>query len=427
MTHFGDEFCEAWRLPRAPFSCDRGRDLTGVILWPSSAVLDSDLSSPWRFEGPGEWRDWANPSVVESLAQDAGPSSVLTAGGERSYPSLGLGELNEAIGAWFSGVGGGGAGVDAVVLIRMLAVMEALVAHWRFELDAAHDLWRSGLGFVVVPGGNLDTLLWIAWRYAHAASVELVRTARAGAGIRRWQSVGERLWASAHGLGRCPGYPLDPTQDEADRRMRIGGRTVYVWGTGHVRVAAEQVVRWLGSARTLLITDTHLTRIRIRALDRARGPRAKAMARNHNFEAYRRVVLHALEASVLALRLVGHVAWQLDEWRLAWTARKPRSSDPVHNLNSLTLALEPIAESDERALDGLFVEACRSGSVPVEWLMAGERMLHGRWLVHAPFAAMAIWGVFPGDPDEPRRYGRYLPPGARLLPVREPPPSNAGP
>ena len=96
---------------------------------------------------------------------------VQRSGGADSYKAV-----TRVIRDWFS--------LDArlrmvgnpTILTRILSVVHAAASPDLLSGDYVfdHGVWAQAQ-LVPVPGGNLDTLLWLAWRYVHAFASEGVR------------------------------------------------------------------------------------------------------------------------------------------------------------------------------------------------------------------------------------------------------------
>ena len=325
---------------------------------------------------------------------------VQRSGGADSYKAV-----TRVIRDWFS--------LDArlrmvgnpTILTRILSVVHAAASPDFLSGDYVFDHGvRAQPQLVPVPGGNLDTLLWLAWRYVHAFAVEGLR-------------LSERLDAAPDGLaaatliydfitpaGAVPGHDLALA---GNRRLSDDEISLWPGPLSAVRSPLRNTLRTLRRGTLRAVPETPSGGRVSRGVFEYEPP-TTVDAQHMNYHTYCEAAGDVFSSLVTVLRMVGHIAAVGRrlvcplEPRIGLAYGVPEAFD-VKNLSRrwavcATLLREIIAYPAD-LLDGHFIDSASHTGLPEAFWALVERTSCAWVSDHAWFANAAVWGTVPGDPD----------------------------
>ena len=394
--------------PERPFAFAPPESLISRFLCPVPAGLpDVTAWPPWRVR-PEDFSD----AVLEARARV-----------QRDAGSLGYAATTQLIRAWFSDFDGAHGFIgNATVLTRILSVIRAISVGERFRGDMFFEFLAGARPRVVpVPGGNLDTLIWLAWRYVHAFSASAFELADELPAHTDGVTAATALFDFITRAGTVPAHDFARA---GDHRVRDEELALWPGPPSDLRVPVRGAVRKLGGAVQRAMGDVADRRRTGHALYAFVKPDSSD-ARKYNFRAYCEVAAHVLDAVVTLLRIVGHVAalgrrivCPLEKRvGLEYGAPVPFRVDQIAKRWSVCAkVLRDVADVEESILDGRFVESARvAGVEPWYWALAESDALD--WVDEYAWVGVALeWGILPGETDNIQRAGpRCIPTHAGLL------------
>ena len=371
--------------PSDPFAASRSGELFGVLVLPRPPLAPRG--------GPGAGDDGAD-RIAWLEAPVARPE----------YGAESLGDLRARLAGFFGADPSSPAGFDLAFVARFWSVLDVLSSPWSYRARGAEALSHLDSVFTPVPGHALDTLLWATWRYCQLAARELLDLADAmdaGDGTRVGQveaslDVGDQV--PAYDLGCWGGDPSAPPRLE--RRVR------YAWGSLGLKPAVLGAVRQLYQARAVAgvpgaasPAKENRTRARMKRPGRPIDSSQGYWMRAANFRTYQWASTRVLGAVVIVLRVVLHVRWCAANEGPGSAASWRRLVDP----------LEPLLDTGASDLEAFFFDARAVGDIPWAWLRASQERFRTWLVMHGSGALLRVWGVEPGEPDGPRRWGRIGP------------------
>ena len=319
---------------------------------------------------------------------------------------------------------------DTTTLTRVLSVLAEVTLPGVHPGWRHNDFMRTMLWMCVVPRGNLDTLLWLAWRLCCAFAQRVEALGKSLKQVNDVDKIDEQIKQETAGMGICPAHDFGRTmagEFEGGKENQVG---VPLWpGSSAVRMAERAVrlmVRATSSARALNVRQSRSMAYAMRVVHNPRPssgrPKDNSKALVHNMYVYRHACADILEAVVTALRVCGSAAarsWQFRHPEDTSLGQHPIGFSPVRSAQAradawkgVMACLKPLADADPHMLDYHFpVAFCESG-LPFEWLAYCEADLWRRWQRMAWIGTALAWGVLPGDMDSPRFCGAYHPPDA---------------
>ena len=404
-------------------------------------ICQSDL--PWSFRPAGL-------AVVGSVVMPVDPKQRRAIGPEppagaypldwKSWlaqrdtvpmPQPSFAELRAAVSTWFTHIAPRiDMLADTTTLTRVLSVLAEVTLPGVHPGSMYNDYARTLLWMCVVPRGNLDTLLWLAWRLCSAFARRVDACAEALQRVNDVREIDEKIKQATAGMGICPAHDFGRTmagEFEGGKENQVG---VPLWpGTSAVRMAERAVrlmVRATRSARALNVRQSRSMAYAMRVVHDPRPssgrPKDHSKALAHNLYVYRHACADILEAVVTALRVCGSAAarsWQFRHPEDTRLGQHPVGFSPVRSAQARAEAwkgvmacLKPLADADPNMLDHHFPVAFRESGLPFEWLEYCEADLWRRWQRMAWIGTALAWGVLPGDMDSPRFCGAYHPPDA---------------
>ena len=315
---------------------------------------------------------------------------------------------------------------DSTTLTRVLSILEEIshVSPQSKLLLMKYNYDRMVTGFTPIPGGNLTTLLWIAWRFC----IQFARVMpRMPEDLQSAEHLSEFVRNARNNISCTGGCPAHWFVKECDPRKT--GTSPYLWGTRSVgRVARAAIARVKRGVENSRVVRPHIGRSRrysMRALPRKKSSLCTlSMSREdlltHNFNAYRLSATDILVGVSTLLRITGHTKYRLH--RLL----QPNSSSFQHiNLenfsrprtirqlarhwNDIVEPLQPVARTPDNLLNEHFFTSYRDAGVPLMWYYMRESELEVVWDRYLPYTLYRVWGIGPGAPDSLRKAGRYAP------------------
>ena len=277
--------------------------------------------------------------------------------------------------------------------VRALATVVPLCggAGWT-DYDATWGVLRGGGVVMPVPGGDLDAWAVHGWRYAGLVARDVLRVVRGLNENMRVGAIHAAVLEGAQGMGRTPAFAMGEwARRGVEWPKDEKGKTLYVWG---VRDRSTTAVR-VAKAFTKIVYD-----------------QTKPVAERSQGEGgYAREAAIFLATAGRALRMVGHVVWEIDRWA---SKRVVTPKEAIREVKRVVACLDPIAMAPiDRAPLLLHEEAARR-RVNLRYVAAGERLFDQIWWRFVHETLSREWGVEPGDGDHPGRCGGYFPPGAKL-------------
>ena len=323
-----------------------------------------------------------------------------------------LATVSALIASWFSDLDGDPfvAG-NAATLTRVLSVLDAVCLPEPLRGDAIFDFgFLTRPRFVPVPGGNVDTLLWLAWRYVWALAVA-VRDLDVALGAHHDPArAAQAAFEFVSLCGTVPGHDFVRAADRAvsDDDLVLSRDPLYRW--------KRSVARDVNLLRRALLSGRRRDSVP-RGVHRGRYPLVDVTdqaSRRHNFLGFSFSAAEALSSVVSLLRLMGHpvalarrLVCPLDKC-VGVEYGSPGLPDLV-SLRKLfstwSTMVEPIVDFPVDSLDGHFVRSGRDCDLdPSAWALAERDM--ARWVgMYAWYGVALRWGIFPGDPDSFERAG----------------------
>ena len=317
---------------------------------------------------------------------------------------------------------------NVATLTRIFAVLGAITLPSRSGGDLYLDYSKWCYPRLVLnPGGNLATLVWLAWRYIHGYAVEYERVLVDVLAHEDLDTACDALFAFVSAAGTVPAH--DPTL-AADRSLP--DQQVLLWPKEFARsdLLVRSRVRRLQRATDLGLGRTrrgvaaspfsYLDAGSLPVGDSESDPEFAQLLNDHAFVLRRNYLGYAdaaamVFAAVLDLLLVvGHFTAVMRRYLCPYEPRigLDEGPGPVPSVSALRrflprfrTPLRYIRQAPASLLDGHFV-ACAS-RVPISpeyWLALEGDMVE--WVNHvAPLAVTAAWGVLPGEPDSLQRAG----------------------
>ena len=378
------------------FLCPAPEGAPGVTNWPTWRVRPEDFSD-------------AGLDARARVQRDAG--------------SLGYVGTTRLVRTWFSHSGGAHRFIgNATILTRILSVIRAISVADRFQGDYSFEYRaRAHPRVVPVPGGNLDMLVWLAWRYVHAFSKAALELADVLPAHTDGLAAATALFDFITRAGTVPAHDFARAGN-----LRLSDEEVALWPGSQslLRGPVRGAVRQLGGAVQRAMGDSAARRRGGNALFNFAEPDSTA-ARQYNFLAYCEAAAHVLDAVVTLLRVVGHVA-ALGRRIVCPLERRvgmeygtpaPFDVDQIAKRWSVCArVLRDVVEVEESILDGRLVDSARvAGVEPWYWAMTEHHALG--WLDEYAWIGVALeWGILPGEPDNIQRAGpRCIPTHAGIL------------
>ena len=399
---------------RRPFALAPSQSLIGFLLSP---LYPGHADFP-RTDVPYSSPDYFAPGYLDHVR------AWRTGAGSLPASDLSYDGVTRIVRRWFSDpddlhrpIG------NATMLTRVLSVLHAISSPDHHCGDHFFDYERAATPrCAVAPGGNLDNLMWLAWRYVHAFSTE------AGALADRLDVV--RDDATALGMlndfvmraGCVPGYDFARAAD-----LSLAHEDLLLWPEAtpfsHLRRVVTREVRSLGRgmARGFPVSPRSRQSHRLYVVDPAQTDVPGLL--DVNFVAYASACLAVLSALVELLRVVGHVAAVAR--RLVYPRHNrlglPFLSEAITDAPRLARAFRPcatlvseIASLDAGLFDTHFLDsAAGSGVQPSVWSVA--EYATAIWFhENAWYGLLLAWGLAPGDADNMQRAGWCIPPPGGL-------------
>ena len=325
--------------------------------------------------------------------------------------------ISALIASWFSDLDGELmlAG-NATTLTRILAVFDVVSVTDRLGGDAIFDFGlMTRQRFVPVPGGNVDTLVWLAWRYVWAVAAA-VRDFDVALRAHYDPAVAAQAAFDLVSLcGTVPGHDYVRAADRSvpDDDLVLWSGPRYLWKRSVVsQLKLLQGALGRGRRRASLPSGVH--RGRYSLVDPV-----DSLARMQNFLGFGLSAAEVLSCIVGLLRVVGHVVAEarrllcpLDK-RVGVDYGAPGIPDLAvlrKSCRSWTTTLKSVLDVPLDSLDGHFVRSGRDCGLDGYMWALTERDT-ARWLgMYAWYGVALGWGIFPGDPDSLQRAGpRCLP------------------
>ena len=343
-------------------------------------------------------------------------------------------DLCAASNTWFTHIAPGTAMPgDTTTLTRVLSVLAEVALPGMHPGWWHNDYLRTMLLMCVVPRGNLDTLLWLAWRLCCAFAQRVEACGESLKWMNDVDEIDEKIKRATAGMGICPAHDFGRTAaGEFEGKEKHEG-WVPLWPkTSAVRIAKRAVrlmERATSSAHALNVRQSRSRAYAMRVVHDPRPssgrPKDSSRALAHNLYVYRLACADILEAIVTALRVCGSAAarsWQFRHPEDTRLGQHPVGFSSVRSAQARAEAwkgamacLKPLAAADPHMLDYHFPAAFRGSGLPFEWLALGEADLWRRWQRMAWIGTALAWGVLPGEVDSPRFCGAYRPPDAPPL------------
>ena len=344
-------------------------------------------------------------------------------------PDLGYSGVTRMLRFWFSDPDDTHLPVgNATLLARVLSVQYAIASHRDFTGDDFFDQDRRvHPRFIVPPGGNMDTLVWLAWRYVHAFATEAVVLAE------RLAKVSDDAEAARLVLDFVTPAATIPGEDFArGADLTIAHRDLLLWPKASpisaLRNVSRGVVRQLRRALACGSVDPGPRNRRpylLHLVDPGPGDDPDLLAAN--LHAYGAACLDVLGCVVQLLRIVGHLGAVAR--RLVFPRNNrvgiPFATDAIIDAGRLARAWSPCAtiasqilEVDAGVLDTHFMDsAAQTGLGPRVWPVVEHD--GAMWFHQNAWYGLALaWGIVPGDPDNLQRAGWCIPPpGGHYFPA----------
>ena len=311
---------------------------------------------------------------------------------------------------------------NPVVLTRLLTVLHALGSpeplqgDYLFERDV-----RCHPRVVPVPGGNLDMLIWLAWRYMHAFAFEGVALVDKLEAESDSLAAATLLFKLVTPAGTVPGHDFPRA---INRSVPEAAIALWPGPVSAMRPSMISAVRLLGRGVRTGRVD-HPSGQRMRGALYSYVKPVGVDERTWNYLAYCRAARDVLQAVVELLRLVGHI--------VALGRRMVCPLTPYIGMDYGTPGLcpaAPLAEDwgvcatllrevlklDATLLDGHFIDSAAPTGVE-NWFWAVNERACGEWFNEYAWVAVATeWGIVPGEVDTMQRAGpRCSAPGSGML------------
>ena len=337
-------------------------------------------------------------------------------------------DVCKGISQWLSHTpasGGTAVAGGPTLLTRILSVLCEVALPTVHPGAPDHDYLRSQIGFCPVPGGNLDSLLRLAWRF----SVQLARHLRTQHSVlSQCTDVGRFEALLGEVFVHATPMPAHDYSSRSDELPLWAGSSLQ----RAVRAACRQVERAVVCARR---ADAKTARGRVYSMRecsaRGMGPSTAELARatRQNFLAYRMAAEDLLEGVTALLRACGTASartWQILHPQdpvmgppsMAFVSNGP-VSQRVRAWHRAVEFLDPVADQDPALLDGHLCASYAEAYVPFSWYVHCENALAGRWRDFAWIGTGLAWGVLPGEADAPHFAGRFRP-SAGAAPILDP-------
>ena len=313
---------------------------------------------------------------------------------------------------------------NPVVLTRLLTVLHALGSpeplqgDYLFERDV-----RCHPRVVPVPGGNLDMLIWLAWRYMHAFAFEGVALAEKLDAESDSLAAATLLFKLVTPAGTVPGHDFPRA---INRSVPEADIALWQCSVSRLRDRVREAVSLLSGAvaEGLDLFDDSSGR----RLGRPRFVYVKpddVDARTWNYLAYCRAARDVLHAIVKLLRLVGHIVALGRRMVCPLTPYIGMDYGTPGLCSAAQLAkrwgvcvtlLREVLKADATLLDGHFIDSAAPTGVE-NWFWAVNERACGEWFNEYAWVAVATeWGIVPGEVDTMQRAGpRCSAPGSGML------------
>ena len=395
--------------PQRPLACAPPDALISVFLCPAPA--GHPAARPLEFGGVHP--DYFSERILTVRA------AVQRRDDVHSYAGV-----TSVIRRWFSDLKGHHAFLgNATVLTRILSVLHAIGTPGPFSVgDYAFDhSVRVHPRLVPVPGGNLDTLVWLAWRYVHAFAAEGVR-------------LSERLDAESDGLAAATAIfdfitpagtvPAHNFLRAGDRRVPDADIALWPGPVSVMRTPMRGAVRLLRRGVQRGLVDAEHGR-RVRGAHFVYVKPEDDESCQMNYSTYCIAAADVVSAVVTLLRIIGHlvaVARRMVcplEKRIGLEYGQPGPFD-AKQLDKrwavCTTLLREVLEVNADILDGHFIaSAAPTGLAGAFWALSEYES--GQWVnENAWLGVAAHWGILPGEPDNIQRAGpRCIPTHSSFL------------
>ena len=264
---------------------------------------------------------------------------------------------------------------------------------------------------LICPGGNLETLILLAWRVIRDAAVLLAPALEEHAdsvpdGNSRYP---ESLRLALGGLGPVPAYPLFGWSDAGTVHELVYGYPAFIWGSTSVGAMAERAVRRVVGLKARLSAPNAHRNFRFQKFDSFDKRLNWDRTVGHNVVAYGTVCARLLSETVVALRILSHVA------HLLRVVHVYRSEALLYRPKRWAGTMRRFAGLDVSVLDDFFHDVVSAALVPLPWLWHAERELESLVVRAAPFALHELWGVPFNQPDSLDRAGASCPDNGRYV------------
>ena len=403
---------------RRPFALAPPKSLVGFVLTPVYPRHPEFPATDVQYSSP----DYFAQSYLDHVR------AWRTGAGMVPAPDLSYDGVTRIVRRWFSDPDDRDLPVgNAAMLTRVLSALHAISSPYHYCGDQLFDYDRSvHPRFVVAPGTNLDTLLWLAWRYVHAFSSEAKLLADRLDAVRDDGTALRLLNDFVTRAAAVPGYDFARWAD-----LTLSHEDLLLWPEAtpfsHLRRVVIRAVRFLGRgmARGFPVSTRSRQASRLYLVDPAQTDVPDL--REVNFLAYASACLDVLSALVEILRVVGHVAAVAR--RLVYPRHNrvglPFPTEAITDAARLARAFRPcatvvseIANLDPGLFDTHFLDsAARSGIDPRVWPIA-EYDTAVWFSGNAWYGLLLAWGLVPGDVDNLQRAGWCIPPpGGLYFPV----------
>lgn len=315
---------------------------------------------------------------------------------------------------------------DSTTLTRVLSILEEIshISPQSKSLLVKYNYDRAVTGFTPIPGGNLTTLLWIAFRFCIQFARSLPRIPEEIQSVDHMNQFIRDGWKAISLVGGCPAHWF--VKECGPRKT---GTSPYLWGTRSVgRVARAAIARVKRGVENSRVASPHIGRSRrysMRALPRKKFSLCTlSMSREdvliHNFNTYRQSATDILVGVATLLRIIGHTKYRLhrllqpdsSSFRQINLDNFPRPKTVqqlARQWNDIVEPLQLVARTPDDLLNEHFFVSYRDAGVPLMWYYIRESELEVVWDTHLTYALYRVWGVGPGAPDSLRRAGQYGP------------------